>query len=245
MIIAAAQTKPHNGNIDANINDHLRFIEIAALHGVQLIVFPEMSLTGYERERAVELSFIPDDTRLNVLKELAVLHNMAIIVGAPISISGQLHIGSFIFSPDNTVSIYTKQFLHPGEEIAFSPKVNFNPVIQLAGETISLGICADIVNPLHPGNAAKKRTTLYVASLFYTPGGIAEAYQQLSEYAQTYSMNVLMANYTGTSYNLQSAGQSAFWNSNGALIGKMDEDSGLLIVNNDNANWIAHVSLIV
>lgn len=150
MIIAAAQTKPHNGNIDANINDHLRFIEIAALHGVQLIVFPEMSLTGYERERAVELSFIPDDTRLNVLKELAVLHNMAIIVGAPISISGQLHIGSFIFSPDNTVSIYTKQFLHPGEEIAFSPKVNFNPVIQLAGETISLGICADIVNPLHP-----------------------------------------------------------------------------------------------
>ncbi|MDR3681969.1 MAG: carbon-nitrogen hydrolase family protein [Flavipsychrobacter sp.] len=245
MIIAAAQTKPHNGNIEANINDHLRFIEIAALHGVQLIVFPEMSLTGYERERALECYFTPDDTRLNVLKEPAVLHNMVIIAGAPIKIGQQLHVGSFIFSPDNTVSIYTKQFLHPGEEVAFSPNVNFNPVIQLSVETISLAICADIVNPLHPGNAAKKETSLYVASLFYTQGGISEAYQQLSEYAQMYSMNILMANYTGTSYNLQSAGQSAFWNSNGTLVGKIDEDSGMLVVKNDNADWAANVFLIV
>ncbi len=239
MIIAAAQTQPISHNTVANLQAHYLLVELAARKNAQLIVFPEMSLTGYEREAAHELAFTENDTRLDELKALAALHKMIIIAGAPISINGQLHIGSFIVFPNNRMSIYTKQFLHTGEEIAFSPSSCFNPLIVLDGETISMAICADITNPLHPANAAKRKTTLYIASIFYSPNGIGEAYQQLSGYAATYNMNVLMANFGGPSYNgSASAGQSAFWNNKGQLLAKLDEQAeGLLVMERKSGVW--------
>jgi len=245
MIIAAAQTIPFEHNTDANIRSHLRLIKAAAEENVQLILFPEMSLTGYEREMADELAIAEHDQRLEGLKEMAVFHKMTIIAGAPIKINNQLHIGSFIFFPDNTVSIYTKQYLHDGEEKFFSPNFNFNPIVELGNEKCSLAICADIANPVHPRNAAENKATLYAASLFYTPNGIAEAYQQLAGYAQKYAMNILMANYGGPSYNLPSGGQSAFWDDNGNLIGRMENDvEGFLIADNCDGIWKTKVVTI-
>lgn len=229
MIIAAAQTKPFK-NTKENIQDHIRLIELAAKENVQLIVFPEMSLTGYEREQADELSFSIDDSRLEVLKEKAVLHQIMIVAGAPIKIDSQLHIGSFIFLPDNTVSVYTKQFLHDGEELFFSPGFYYNPTIEFENETISFAICADITNPIHPENASKKKTTLYVASIFYTPNGIDEGCQQLSDYAKKYSMKILMSNYGGPSYKYEAGGRSAFWNNSGELVSQIEQLGDELLI---------------
>ena len=55
MILASAQTKPKHGDIRANLVDHERMIDAAAQQGADLILFPEMSITGYERDRAAEL----------------------------------------------------------------------------------------------------------------------------------------------------------------------------------------------
>ena len=56
MIIALAQLKSICGDIDANIGKHLSFIEKAAEFKSNLIVFPELSLTGYEPTLAKELA---------------------------------------------------------------------------------------------------------------------------------------------------------------------------------------------
>lgn len=234
MIIAAAQFNPKKRNTDVNIKTHLKLIDIAAQYEVQFLIFPEMSLTGYERELAEELSFSEEDERLSVLKDKAILHNMMISVGAPIKINSQLHIGSFIFLPDGSMHIYTKQFLHTGEEKFFSPSFSFNPLLTLENEKITTAICADIANSLHPENAGKQHTTLYTAGIFYTETSMPKAFEQLSSYAKKYTMNVLMANYCGHSYQLQSGGQSAFWDNKGNLIGQLDSYSqGLLIVDKD------------
>ena len=45
--IAAAQAPSVAGDIAANIAIHLRFIAAAQAEGVQLLVFPELSLCGY------------------------------------------------------------------------------------------------------------------------------------------------------------------------------------------------------
>jgi predicted amidohydrolase len=229
MVIAAAQTKPFK-NTKENIQDHIRLIELAAKENVQLIIFPEMSLTGYERERADELSFSIDDSRLEILKEKAVFHQIMIVAGAPIKIGSQLHIGSFIFLPDSTISIYTKQFLHQGEELFFSPNFDYNPTIQLKNELISFAICADITNPVHPENAYRNRTTLYLASIFYTPNGIDEGHQQLSDYAKKYAMKILMANYGGPSYKYEAGGKSAFWNNTGELVSQIEKQTDELLI---------------
>lgn len=238
MILAAAQTKPTRGDIDANLLDHYRLIELASQNGAQLISFPEMSITGYERGNASQLAFKKDDARLDKLKKLAVDNNIVIITGAPIQIESEIFIGEFIISPDNSVQIYTKQFLHEGEDEFFHSSFHYNPMLTIENKKISFAICADIDNPLHPENACKRETDIYITSIFFSPNGIPNAYRDLQSYAQKYQMNVLMSNFSGESWGTPSAGQNAFWNNKGELIGQMnDSDSGLLIVENQNDNW--------
>jgi predicted amidohydrolase len=231
MIIAAAQTHPVRRNIEANIAAHLHSITSAAREGVELIVFPEMSLTAYELEDARSLAFTADDNRLAGLQQAAIENEMTVVCGAPIQINGDLHIGSFIISPSGSIEIYTKQFLHAGEEKFFSPNTSYNPLLCIADQKVSVAICADITNPVHPRNAAARDTSLYLASIFYTPKSIAEAYEQLSEYAKTYRMNIVMANFTGNDQLFGAAGQSACWDRNGELIGNVpDSFEGLLVI---------------
>ncbi len=235
MKFAAAQTIPKDGDIEANIADHVRLAKQAAEKGAMLIVFPEMSLTGYARATAQELAFEQHDNRLDVLKKVTAQHNIVIVAGAPITLNAMLHIGTFITHPNGSIDIYTKQFLHDGEEEFFSSSDKYNPVIILNNDKASCAICADITNPVHPANAKKNDASIYLASLFYTPDGIQEGYGQLSDYAWKYNMHVLMANYGGPSCGFASGGSSAYWNNKGALIAKTTrEGEALLLVTKEN-----------
>ncbi|WP_286968937.1 carbon-nitrogen hydrolase family protein [Flavobacterium sp. UBA4854] len=242
MILAAAQTKPKRGDISANLLNHYQLIELAAENGANLIAFPELSITGYERENAEALIFTEDDYRIDHLKELSVRNNIVIIAGAPIKIDSKLYIGEFIIAPDDSVSIYTKQFLHEGEDEFFNSTFNFNPMLTIEDQNISFAICADIDNHLHPENAAKNDTDIYVASIFFSPNGIPNAYRDLQNYAEKHKMNVLMSNFSGESWGSPSAGQSAFWNNKGELIAQMnDSDSGLLLVEKKGDDWESQI----
>jgi predicted amidohydrolase len=239
MILASAQTSPKRFNINANLTDHYRLIELAAKNGADLILFPELSISGYEREKAKELIFEKDDSRLDGLIKLSVENKIVVIAGAPIRIGENLYIGVFIIKPDNTISIYTKQFLHTGEDIIYKSSFDYNPVIEIKNERISIAICADINNPKHPENAKKKDTSIYLASIFFEPNDMQKAYRTLSSYAEKFSMNVLMSNYTGQSWGLDGGGQSGFWDKNGNLVSNLnDSDSGLLLIEKMNNEWI-------
>jgi predicted amidohydrolase len=245
MILAAAQTKPTRGDIGANLLDHYRLIDLAVQNGAQLIAFPELSITGYEREHAQKLAFKKDDSRLDHLQKLAIENNIIIVAGAPIQVESQLFIGEFVISPDNSVAVYTKQFLHEGEDEFFQSSFDYNPMITIENQKISFAICADIDNPLHPENACKRATDIYIASIFFTPNGIPNAYRDLQHFAQKHKMNILMANFSGESWGYPSAGQSAFWNNKGELAGQMnDSDSGILLAENNNDIWTTRVVTI-
>ena len=69
MRVAAAQTISRPGSIRENVERHLVLAGAAAERGVELLVFPELSLTGYEPDLACELR--PDDARLAPLRTLA------------------------------------------------------------------------------------------------------------------------------------------------------------------------------
>jgi predicted amidohydrolase len=242
MILAAAQTKPKRGDIDANLLDHYRLVELASANGAQLIAFPELSITGYEREDAARLAFTENDIRLDHLKKLATENNITIIAGAPIRIQSDLSLGEFCIAPNDSVSIYTKQFLHTGEEVYYQPSFDYNPILEIGKERISCAICADIDNPLHPENASKNNSSTYIASIFFSPNGIPQAHQSLQSYATQYQMNILMANFGGDSYGSSSGGRSAFWNNKGELIAQMDDSgSGLLLIEKQNNGWISKI----
>ena len=242
MIFVAAQTKPGNKNVQENLDDHYRLIKIAADHRVDLIVFPEMSLTGYLREGADKLAFKIDDPRLDGLRNLSNETCMIIVAGAPIRFENNIFIGSFIIHPDSKVSIYTKQYLHPDEVEYFRSSFNYNPIVELNGEKISFAICADIDNPLHPKAAAAKGVTVYIASIFFSLDSMENCHITLSNYARSFSINILMANFTGHLCGINAGGRSAFWSWDGKLIAKLSATKNeLLVVSKSDDIWKGNI----
>lgn len=238
MILAAAQTSPKREDVKSNIADHHKLTELAAQNGAKLIVFPELSLSGYEREKAASLSFTPKDSRLDELRKLSADKNIIIIAGAPILMKSQIYIGEFIIKPNKTISIYTKQFLHGEENIYFTSSTNYNPLIGLESEQISIAVCADINHPEHVKNARKTGSTVYTASIFFEPHEMTKAHTTLSDYAKTHQMNVLMSNFSGKPYGLIAGGKSAFWNKKGELIASLNNaDEGVLLIEKVEENW--------
>lgn len=238
MIIAAAQTSPHLSHVSNNIEDHVKLTKLAALNGAELILFPEMSLSSYEREKAKELTFSDRDERLTALINIASEKNITIVVGAPIKIKEDLHIGCFIIKPNGTFDIYTKQNLHGGENDYFKPSFDHNPLIEINNERISVAICADINHEQHIDNAKQKKSTLYLAGIFFGNSEMDRAHDLLSNHAKKYNINVLMSNFVGNVWDMQGGGKSAFWNSNGHLIGELDnDDSGIILFKKENNNW--------
>ena len=151
-------------------------------------------------------------------------------------------IGGFTVRPDNTVSLYTKQFLHTGEDEYYTSSFDYNPTFELDQEKVSLAICADIMNRQHPENAFKAGSTLYISSIFFSPEGIAGGHKLLRIYAKKHAMNVLMANYCGEAWGSPAGGRSAFWNNEGELIAEMDgSNSGLLLIEKHNNGWTGQV----
>lgn len=77
---AVAQIAPRLGDLEANIDLHLDFIARAREAGAQLVVFPELSLTGYTvRDMNYELCLRPDDERLDVFRRESA--DLVIILG--------------------------------------------------------------------------------------------------------------------------------------------------------------------
>ncbi|MFZ6664618.1 carbon-nitrogen hydrolase family protein [Peijinzhouia sedimentorum] len=238
MILASAQTNSFRFDIQKNLDEHYAKIELAASNGADLILFPELSITGYKTEKVKELIFNENDLRLNGLRELSVKYKIIVIAGAPIQINNDLYIGAFIIKPDASLSIYTKQFLHTTEDKIYQSSFDYNPIIAIENERLSLAICADINNPTHPENAKKNDVSIYLASIFFEPHEMLRAYNILSSYAAKHSMHVLMSNYTGKSWEVEAGGKSGFWDRDGRLIANMNEpDSGILLVEKVNGKW--------
>jgi predicted amidohydrolase len=237
-IIAAAQICAKDENIEYNLSTHYGLIRLAVENGVQLLVFPEMSITGYVREAASRLAFTQYDARLNELRNLAEAYHMIIIAGAPVRLGSALHVGSFVIFPDHSVSLYTKQYLYEGESDYFTPSSVNNPLLTLDQENISLAICYDMENIQHIMKAIGAGSTVYSASIFYSDDSIGAAHELLSTYARAYSINVLMANYTGHLCHIPAGGSSAFWSSSGERLACLEASkTGLVIGLKENGNW--------
>ncbi len=235
--IAAAQTIPVKGNILENIKRHEKLIKYAAEKEVDILLFPELSLTGYELELAADQAMSFFDERLHPLMDLSRNHKMVIITGAPVRIDMRLYIGAFILSPDGSLSLYLKHHLHSGEEKVFQPG-HLNPMIYSGSDKASIAICADLANPEHAAEAARNESTIYLTGAFITPEGYSKDSHLLKKYARKYNMGVVLANFGGESGGFMSAGMSAIWSDAGQKVAGLDGlGEGLVIAKKINGKW--------
>jgi predicted amidohydrolase len=250
--IAAAQTVPVRGDVDANLEQHLRLARVAAEEPVQVLVFPELSLTGYELELARDLAFTEGDPRLAPLVETASACHTTLVVGAPVRIGSRFHIGAFIISSNRTISLYTKHHLGafsesarvdgivpPAEATVFHPG-NRNPLVDFGGHTGAVAVCADTGRPSHAQAAADLGASTYLASMFIIPSEFEREAANLEGYAAKHSMSVVLANFGGPSGGLASAGKSRIWSERGELLIQLDATgTGVAVATETPEGWRA------
>lgn len=237
--IAAAQSVSAAGDVSANVATHCRFIAHAAAQGVDVLVFPELSLCGYELPLLRACALQPEADVLSPIRELSVAKAITVVVGAPVvSDSERVHIGAITFLPDGHASVYLKQYLHPGEErFAFAGEVGTR-AHGVGSDAFALAICADITHEQHARAASAAGATCYLASVFVTEAGYATDSSLLQGYAARHGMATLMANHGGPSGEYVSAGKSAFWSPEGTLvIAAPGIGSCLVIASRSTGGW--------
>lgn len=245
-ILAIAQTVPSKGDVAENVGRHVDLLSHAPDNA--LVLFPELSLTGYELGDAGSLAFAMDgtDARLAPLRDVVANKNMTVVIGAPIRTSHGLHIGAFIFGPGGRNDYYTKRrlgafpdsardhlveghdHLPPPESDVFV-RLDHDPTLQLGERRCSLAICADVGHPTHAVRAAECGAGVYLASMFLIPDDHDGETSRLCDISRRHRMAVAVANFGGPSGGLASAGRSQFI-ADGNVVSVLPESgAGLLL----------------
>lgn len=255
--LAVAQTSPLPGEIAANTAEHLRLAQLASSGGARILVYPELSLTGYEIRTAPSVAFTERDPRLLPLSDAASTYGMTIVVGAPVRLDGGLHIGAFILSPDRSVQLYTKHRLGafsatascdgaiPSPEATVFLAGDRNPLIRIGDTVAAVAICSDIGLPSHPQKAAERGANSYLASMFVIRSEFDADAAKLRGYARKHAMVVALANFGSPTGGLVAAGRSSIWSASGELLIELEsQGSGVAIAVNEDGGWRTAANMI-
>jgi len=229
MKICLAQTKSIKGNIEGNISNHIEWIEKAVIQNADLIVFPELSLTGYEPKLAKELATNQNDLRLNEFQKISDKHLITIGIGLPTKSEFGVLISMIIFQPKQQRLTYSKQKLHSDEKKYFI-QGNEQIIITSNGKRIVPAICYESLQLEHIKKACDLKANFYLSSVAKPQNGIEKALNYFPKIAKQYSIPIFMVNCIGFCDNFKSIGQTSIWDENGILIGQLDDkNKGMLI----------------
>jgi predicted amidohydrolase len=250
--LASAQTIAVRGDVCANIAQHLRLAKLAADEGARIVVFPELSLTGYELDLARELAFSEADPRLEPVIAFAADQSLTLIVGAPVLLASGLHIGAFIVSPDRSLAIHTKRrmgaftleecpdgVVPPPESSVFEPGA-LRPLLRRDMTVAALGICAESLGRSHVREAAEQGANTYLASHFAIPSDVERRHEVMRSNAEQHGMAVVFSSYAGQTAGLRASGRSAIFSPAGVKLAELDSvRAGVAVAIESDAGWRA------
>jgi predicted amidohydrolase len=207
LTIAVAQPGP-------GIQAHVDAIERAS---ARLVVFPELSTTGYELDAA------PPDLE-PIVEACRATHAVA-LVGAPVD----GHIATVRVDAEGAEVVYRKSFLGGDEVARFEPGPGA-AAIDVDGWRVALGICKDTGVQRHIDDSAALRPDLYVAGLVHHDHELAEQEaraQRIAGATGAYVAFASQAGPTGGGY-VSTAGNSAIYSADGTALARAGAEPGEL-----------------
>ncbi|MDR2309135.1 MAG: carbon-nitrogen hydrolase family protein [Paucimonas sp.] len=223
MRIALFQGTPAPLDVPGNLERLQQQAHLAAERGAQLLVCPEMFLSGYSigLEQAERLAEAADGASAKGVAQIAQAHSLAIVYGYPergndgaIYNSVQL-----IDARGRSLCNYRKTHLFGNlDRSMFSPGADHFPVVELDGWKVGLLICYDIE---FPENA--RRLALGGAELILVPTANMAPYDFVCQVtvrsrAQENQCYLVYANYCGAEGEIQYCGQSSIVGPDGSLL---------------------------
>lgn len=209
LSIAVAQPRCIALDVSNNALAHAEAVRAA---DARVVVFPEMTLTGYELDAT---PIAPADKRLAPIIAACRDTGSLALVGAPVS---GPHIGVLAVDGAGARVAYGKVYLHGSEAGNFVP--GEPAVVEVDGWRLGLAICRDTGIPEHAARTAALGIDGYVAGVVHAAHEADIHGERARRVATDHGVWVATAAFagpTGGGFD-QTSGRSGIWSPTGELI---------------------------
>jgi predicted amidohydrolase len=223
LSVAVAQTMCVALDVAGNALQHAQAVRTA---DARVVVFPELSLTGYELDAPAVTT---DDQRLAPIVEACAETRSIALVGAPLQgRAGHAHIAMLAIDANGVRLAYRKVWVDESEA-RFSPG-DAPAVLEIDGWRLGLAICKDTRMPQHWADTAALGIDAYVAGLVMHDHETDTQKERGRCIATTHRVWVAFASFagpTGGGY-ARTAGCSAVWAPGGDILAQAGPEPGAI-----------------
>jgi predicted amidohydrolase len=224
LILAVAQPLCVPYDVAANALAHAATVRSAR---ARVVVFPELSLTGYELDAP---AISADDPRLTPIVEACAETRSVALVGAPVpGEAGQSHIAMLAIEATGATVAYRKMWLGTTESSRFTPGGK-PAVLVVDGWRLGLGVCKDSGVPQHASDTAALGMDAYVVGTVKSAEEASLQDERARRVATDHHVWVAVASFagsTGGGYS-RAAGHSSIWTPDGVAIARAGPETGAI-----------------
>lgn len=213
LTLAVAQPRCVSADLAHNAGAHAALVRAA---GARVVVFPELSLTGYE------LDAPPVDVTGPAFAEIGAAcaeSGSVALVGAPVrNDDGTVSIATVVVDGVTARVGYRKLWLGDAESIRFVP--GDRPTVwEVDGWRLGLAICKDFNTPEHVAATRSLGIDAYLAGTVKRTDEAAAQRDRAARIAERHRVWVAVASFAGpTGEYTPAAGGSGVWRPGGALV---------------------------
>jgi NAD+ synthase (glutamine-hydrolysing) len=224
MRIAIAQINPHVGDIEKNTDLIIQYIGLARTEKkADLVIFPELGLTGYPPEDLLFRPAFYNKIRLALETIITESEGIGVVIGYPRELDGDIFNSCAWIRDGKLISSYDKIEL-PNYGV-FDEKRYFTAgtkpcLIDLDGITAALTICEDIWSP-HPARLAAEAGARMIININASPFHADKAEEReavLQERFRETGLPVIYTNLVGGQDELVFDGGSMIMDAHGKFV---------------------------
>lgn len=214
--VAAGQPACVGYDVTANAVAHAAIVRAV---DARVVVFPELSLTGYELDAG---PVARDDAALEPLVRACAETGSVALAGAPIQDEdGRASIATLMVDEAGVQVVYRKSWLGDREAARFVPG-DGPSVLEVDGWRWGLGICKDTGAAQHTVGTAALGIDAYVAGVVHRPEELPEQEARAVVIARTCRAYVVFASFAGPTGDVftDTAGCSSIWSPQGTAVAR-------------------------
>lgn len=239
--LGVAQFDAVAGDVAANVAVHTGLIHEAGSLGVDVLVFPELSVCGYAGaildDAPGRCMIDPTGEALEPIRDACRRNRVIAVVGGPLHNPRGLGLSSLVIDRQGElVATYDKQHLDSREKDWFVPG-GAGCMIEVDGWRLGLGICYDSSFPEHGRAVALAGADAYLVSGAF-PLGNSDDRRAIYFPARALenTVYVTFSNYVGSHDGLDYVGHSALYGPDGHLLADAGADrTGIAVAELDAA----------
>jgi len=219
LAVAQPVTVPYD--VATNVGAHASIVAEAA---ADVVVFPELSLTGYHFDAE---SISPDDHRLSPLVEACGRSNTIVLAGAPVQGHDGRHIAVLRIDGNEATVAYHKMYLGSDESAHFVAGAG-PAAIEVAGWRFGLAVCKDTGVPDHAAATATLGIDVYAAGVLEHAEDADVQAKRAHRIIADHNVWVAVAGFagpTGEGFD-ESTGCSTIWRPDGSVAAAVGPEPG-------------------